>query len=140
MDILANHPPISASLLHADPESGHLTLFGGRHNESGRLVFPCPDSPGYAPEALPASGVLWSYTVQRFRPKSPPYTGPDAFEPYAVGYIDLGSLIVEARLTGAGLSDWRIGQRMKLVPLPLATGPGGAMRLSYGFAPETDNA
>jgi len=36
---------------------------------------------------LPPSGTLWSYTVQRFRPKSPPYRGPEPFEPYALGYI-----------------------------------------------------
>ena len=39
---------------------------------------------------FPAKARLWSWTVQRFRPKSPPYAGPVAFEPYAVGYVDLG--------------------------------------------------
>jgi hypothetical protein len=31
-------------------------------------------------------GPLWTYTVQSFPPKSPPYTG--AFEPYGVGYVE----------------------------------------------------
>ena len=49
---------------------------------------------------LARRGTLWSWTIQRFRPKSPPYTGPEEFEPYGVGYVELpGEVRVEARLT-----------------------------------------
>jgi uncharacterized OB-fold protein len=35
-------------------------------------------------------GVLWTWTVQRFPPKSPPYVvPPDGFVPFAVGYVEL---------------------------------------------------
>lgn len=65
------------------------------------------------PVALPRDGTLWSWTVQRVRPK-PPYDGPEEFEPYAVGYVDLGPLKVAARLDGRHVSDWTIGASMRL--------------------------
>lgn len=35
-------------------------------------------------------GRVWTWTVQRFQPKSPPYVPTsDQFEPFAVGYIEL---------------------------------------------------
>ena len=42
-------------------------------------------------------GELWSWTIQHIQPK-PPYRGPEPFEPFAVGYVDLGPVRVEARL------------------------------------------
>jgi len=95
-------------------------LIGGRHAESGRVVFPCPDSAGYAALPLPSEGTLWSYTVQRFRPKSPPYAGPEAFEPWVVAYVELpGAVIVEARLVGAVFEDIRIGMPLRFTRAPL---------------------
>lgn len=39
---------------------------------------------------LSRNGTVWAYTVQRFRPKSPPYIEPETgFEPFAVGYVEL---------------------------------------------------
>lgn len=55
--------------------------------------------------------------MQRLRPK-PPYEGPDEFEPFAVGYVDLGPLMVEARLVthpGEAVDAWEIGQTVELV-------------------------
>ncbi len=38
----------------------------------------------------PLTGVLWTWTVQRFPPKSPPYVPPpDGFQPFGVGYVEL---------------------------------------------------
>jgi uncharacterized OB-fold protein len=75
--------------------------------------------------------------VQRFRPKSPPYAGPDAFEPYAVGYVELaGELVIEARLTSIAFDELRIGMELRLVPLPL-TLAGGTERITFAFAPIT---
>ncbi|EQD83532.1 acyl-CoA-associated DUF35 OB-fold domain-containing protein [Saccharopolyspora erythraea NRRL 2338] len=40
--------------------------------------------------ALSTSGTLWTWTVQRFAPKSPPFVAPEGgFEPFAVGYVEL---------------------------------------------------
>jgi uncharacterized protein len=128
-------PPVSPDLIHLPVDGGPPVLLGGRHRASGRLVFPLPQGDDWLPEALPQRGQLWSFTVQRFRPKSPPYAGPEAFEPYAVGYIDLGALIVESRLTGAALDAYRIGMPMQLVPLVLdLTGPDRRVT-TYAFAP-----
>jgi uncharacterized OB-fold protein len=42
------------------------------------------------PVLLSATGTLWTWTVQRYAPKSPPYVAPAAgFTPFAVGYVEL---------------------------------------------------
>jgi len=95
-------------------------LIGGQDRETGRIVFPCPDSPRFAPRSLGREGTVWSYTIQRFRPKSPPYQGPESFQPFPVAYIELpGETIVEARLTGVDFDDIRIGMPVVLSPVPL---------------------
>lgn len=102
-------------------------LIGGVEVDTGRVVFPCPPGDRYEPRALSRTGTLWSYTIQRFRPKSPPYAGPEAFRPWAVGYVELpGEVIVESRIVNVAFEDIRIGMplEMTLVPLdPEATDP-----------------
>ncbi|WP_323039036.1 OB-fold domain-containing protein [Gemmobacter sp.] len=135
MNSTSPFPPISADLLRLAPDGGSVTLLGGRHKDSGRLVFPLPQGTDWLPEDLPQTGRLWSFTVQRFRPKSPPYAGPEAFEPYAVGYVDLGPLVVEGRLTGVDPDRLRIGMAMRLVPLAMELS-GGRHVTTYAFAPQ----
>ena len=95
-------------------------LIGGRHRASGRLVFPCPPGADYEAVPLAREGRLWSYTVQRYRPKSPPYRGPEVFTPFAVGYIELpGECIVEARLAHVDFADIAIGMPLELTLVPL---------------------
>jgi len=134
---LASMETIDPGLLRLDPDGG-ISLLAGRRPDGG-IVFPLPDGEsGCRVEALPRQGTLWSWTVQRFRPKSPPYAGPEAFQPYAVGYVDLGEVIVEARLIGS----WEalhIGMAMVLVAetFELADGPD---RLTFAFAPAGESA
>lgn len=95
-------------------------LIGGRHYETGRIVFPCPPGQDYEPYPLARTGTLWSYTVQRYRPKSPPYEGPEAFAPWPVAYVELpGETIVEARLTNVAFEDIHIGMALELTQIPL---------------------
>jgi uncharacterized protein len=95
-------------------------LIGGRHRESERIVFPCPEGDDWARQPLQRSGRLWSYTVQRFRPKSPPYAGPETFVPWAVGYVELpGETIVEARIVDVPLDRIEIGMPLELTLVPL---------------------
>jgi uncharacterized OB-fold protein len=83
---------------------------------------------------LARRGTLWTWTIQCFPPKSPPYAGaPEDFEPYGVGYVELpGELRVEALLTEADPARLEIGMPMELVLVP-APGPSGA--LTYAFRP-----
>ncbi|WP_295639163.1 OB-fold domain-containing protein [Novosphingobium sp.] len=95
-------------------------LIGGRDRASGRVVFPCPEGDRFDPVPLGRTGTLWSWTVQRYRPKSPPYAGPDAFRPWAVGYVELpGETIVEARVVNVDFAAIRIGMALELAPVAL---------------------
>ena len=122
--------PIAPNLLRWEADQ-RITLLAGRRAD-GQIVFPMPSGDSTCEEIqLPREGTLWSWTVQRFRPKSPPYVGPEAFEPYAVGYVDLGDVIVESRLIGP----WealRIGMPMSLVAEPFALAAGGT-RMTFAF-------
>jgi uncharacterized protein len=95
-------------------------LIGGRNRVTGQIVFPCPPSAGFDPYPLKREGTLWSYTIQRYRPKSPPYAGPEAFTPWPVAYIALeGETMVEARLSNIELDAIKIGMKVEFSPVPL---------------------
>ncbi len=87
---------------------------------------------------LATTGTLWTWTVQAFPPKSPPYLGPtgDDFVPYGVGYVELdGQLRVEARLTESDPNKLLIGMEMELVLDPLCIDDDGNQVVTYAFAP-----
>ena len=84
------------------------------------MVFPCPTGDRFDPVPLSRTGTLWSFTIQRYRPKSPPYTGPAAFHPWAMGYVELpGEVIVEARITNVEFGAIHIGMPLELTLIPL---------------------
>jgi uncharacterized OB-fold protein len=116
-----------------------VCLNGGRHRETGGIVFPCPEgweASDYDRVRLSPEGRLWSWTIQRFRPKSPPYRGLDPFEPYAVGYIELpGQVIVEGRLTGVAFDAIRAGTVYRTVLIPCAEDETGEPLFTYAFEP-----
>lgn len=111
-------------------------LVGGRDRETGRIVFPCPPGESCEPMALRSEGTLWSWTVQRFRPKSPPYAGPEAFRPWIVAYVELpGQVTVEARLVGIEPQDVAIGMGLRFAPVPLDPAvPGSPLIPAYAPA------
>jgi len=136
-------PPIAEGLFGW--QDGQPHLIGSRCRTCGTLSFPqqgsCPRCSGedVAAALLPREGSLWSWTVQRFAPKSPPYAGGDKeFRPFAVGYVALeGGIAVESRLTGAPRpEDYRIGMPMRLVIEPFARNDGTTVA-AYAFAPLT---
>lgn len=95
-------------------------LIGGREKDTGRIVFPCPPGDRFEPFPLSRTGKLWSYTIQRFRPKTPPYAGPENFRPWAVGYVELpGEVIVESRIENVAFDDIRIGMDLEMTLVPL---------------------
>ncbi len=117
-------------------------LIGARRLSDGRMVFPAPtgsDAANFETVTLSPSGKLWSYTVQRFRPKSPPYAGHDdehSFRPYALGYVELpGEVIVETRIETDDFASLKIGQPMHLVLQPFGQDPDGTTVLTYAFKP-----
>lgn len=131
----ASPVPIADHLLARD--EGGILLIASRERETGRIVFPARPESDERHEriTLPREGRLWSWTIQRFRPKSPPYAGPEAFEPYAVGYVQLdGALIVESRLVDVAFDALHIDMPMRLVPFPF-TLASGDVRTSFAFTP-----
>lgn len=122
-------------------EGAEARLLGGRRRSDGRIVFPLPQgdaADAYEAVELPSRGTLWSFTVQRFRPK-PPYDGPGddgSFAPYAVGYVELpGAVIVESRLETERFDALRIGMPMAFTLQTFRTDPDGQDVLTYAFKP-----
>jgi len=125
--------PVADGLFTWPADQPHL--LGSGCVDCGVISFPaqssCPACTSVSVEErlLGRAGTLYTWTVQAFRPK-PPYAGPEAFEPYGVGYVELpGEVRVEARLTVADPARLRIGQPMELVIVPFGD------RVTYAFAP-----
>ncbi|RTL69175.1 MAG: DNA-binding protein [Pseudonocardiaceae bacterium] len=121
--------------------SDGTALLGSRCDDCGAHTFPrqsgCPRCTGssMADVALAREGTLWSFTIQGFRPKTP-YLGPDEFEPYGVGYVELpGQLIVEARLTENDPDRLEIGMPVRMEMVPFRTDDAGEPVLTFAFTP-----
>jgi len=115
-------------------------LIGSECRRCGVVAFPRQDSCAACTSSdvrerrLARLGKLWTWTIQCFPPKSPPYAGAaDGFEPFGVGYVELpGEVRVEARLTEADPARLRIGMPMELVLMPA---PGGDGAQTFAFRP-----
>jgi uncharacterized protein len=116
-------------------------LIGSECRRCGTVTFPrqgaCPrcTSTDVGERRLARHGTLWTWTVQRFRPKSPPYAGDEAeeFVPYAVGYVELpGEVRVEARLMESDPARLQIGMEMELTLIPA---PGRQDAVTFAFRP-----
>ena len=115
-------------------------LIGSRCRNCGNHMFPvqsgCPKCTANDTETVELSprGTLWTWTVQGFPPKSPPYIGSDdpaTFQPFGVGYVELpGQVKVEARLTESDPEKLRIGMEMETVTVELIDAV-----LTYAFKP-----
>ncbi len=132
-------PAIAENLFEFAADGPHL--IGARRKSDGRTVFPMPrggEASNYDKVRLAREGTLWSFTVQRFRPKSPPYAGADdekSFKPYAVGYVELpGQVIVETRIEVDNFARLKIGMPMRLEIVPFARADGATVS-SYAFRP-----
>jgi len=120
-------------------------LIAARCTECDNHMFPmqddCPRCSGASTEQVELSptGTLWTWTVQNYPPKSPPYAGnvdPATFEPYGVGYIDIdGKVRVESRLTVSEPADLEIGMKLELVIDPLYVNDDGDEVVTFAFAP-----
>jgi uncharacterized OB-fold protein len=130
--------PVAEGLLAGSADAPEL--IGSECRRCGVVAFPrqgtcaaCTSS-DVTERRLARRGTLWTWTIQCFPPKSPPYAAAaEEFEPFGVGYVELaGEVRVEALLTEADPERLRIGMPMELVLVP-APGAGGA--LTYAFRP-----
>ncbi|MBG01478.1 MAG: DNA-binding protein [Acidimicrobiaceae bacterium] len=118
-------------------------LVGSECQDCGAIVFPaqsgCPrcTSDNTETKELGTRGKLWTWTIQGFPPKSPPYQGDvDAFEPFGVGYVEIHNEVkVETRLTVADKEVLEIGMEMELTFIPLFTDDEGNEVITFAFAP-----
>ncbi len=120
-------------------------LIGSRCVTCGNHMFPvqqgCPKCTGAETEEvlLGRRGTLWTWTVQGFPPKAPPYAGdvdPKTFKAFGVGYVELpGQLKIESRLTEADPEKLKIGREMEMVIVPLSTDANGNEVVTFAFAP-----
>lgn len=89
-------------------------------------------------EELPGRGTLWTWTVQRFMPKTPYNSGetPESFKPYGVGYVELpGGVRVEGRLTENDPEKLLIGMPMEVVFDTYRTEENGDEVINFFFQP-----
>jgi uncharacterized OB-fold protein len=139
--MLVDFTPVADGLIAgtaSDPR-----LLGSQCRRCGVVAFPRQDScaactsDDVEERRLARRGTLWTWTIQCFAPKSPPYAGTaEDFEPYGVGYVELpGEVRVEARLAEADPERLRIGMEMELV---LVRAPGANGALTYAFRPVED--
>lgn len=123
-------------------EHGTPRLAGSRCGGCGTTTFPsqtsCPRCGGRSMDdvALPREGTIWSATVQHFEPK-PPYRHDGDFEPFGIGYVDLGDVIVETRFSERTMDRLAIGTHVTMTLLPAFTDESGVQVLTYGFRPTT---
>ncbi len=113
-------PDLFASL---DP----IALAGSRCDACGTVQFPAAGQCAHCaqddpqPITLPSVGTIWTWTIQRFPPKLP-YEPPQAgFSAFAVGYVDLGEVLVESILD-VDLKRIEIGMSVRLARRPLDDG------------------
>ncbi|MGC6512488.1 MAG: Zn-ribbon domain-containing OB-fold protein [Parvibaculales bacterium] len=114
------------------------TLKGGRIRSTGQFIFPLPEGDEETVEAvaLHRVGTVWSFTVQRFAPKSPPYNHGEDFAPYIVAYVSLeGQLMVEARLVGMEPEEVEIGMAVELTAFDFKRLDTGEIDQAHAFQP-----
>ncbi|NGP07270.1 DNA-binding protein [Rhodococcus sp. 14C212] len=118
-------------------------LRGARCPSCGTVTFPyqrgCPrcGEEAMTDLELPREGTLWSYTVQSFAPKSP-FVCVEPFEPFGVGYVVLGDVIVESRLTVADADALRIDIPMRLTTIVNHVDEDGIEIVTFAFAPSSE--
>jgi uncharacterized OB-fold protein len=87
---------------------------------------------------LSRRGTLYSFTMQRFKPP-PPYRGPEPFQPYGVGMVELPEgLLVTAVLEETDPANLRVGMEMELVIASFFEDAEGNEILGYKFKAVAD--
>jgi len=122
-------------------------LIGSRCRACGMVTFPVQDScprcasTEMAEHLLARRGRLWAWTTQSFPPPAPPYAGATGkdFVPFGIGYVDLGDVKVETRLTESDPDSLHNGAELELVILPFSTDGDGNEVMTFAFAPARES-
>lgn len=123
-------------------------LLGSRCNGCGEVAFPaqkdCRSCSGTETTVIPIGnrGILWTWTIQSFMPKTPYLNDETAetFRPYGVGYVEMpGGVRVEARLKENRREDLRIGMAMKLEIVPFRKDDQGNDLMTFIFSSAEEN-
>jgi uncharacterized OB-fold protein len=122
-------------------------LIASKCKSCGQIIFPaqvsCPNCCLEDVEQILLSkkGTLWTWTVQGFYPKSPPYAGPDTpetFVPFGVGYVELSNEVrIESRLTENDPEKLTVGMEMELVVEKFKEDEEGNEVMIFAFQPVT---
>jgi uncharacterized protein len=87
---------------------------------------------------LPRKGRLWTWTIQRFMPKSP-YLSSETeatFKPFGIGYVELpGTVRIETRLMENDSGKLRFGADMELAIYTHRVEADGTHIMNYAFKP-----
>jgi len=118
-------------------------LIASRCTACGEVAFPrqdsCPNCTGDDTETIHVSrrGRLWTWTIQRFPPPTPPHVGDaEGFFAFGVGYVELPEGVrIEARLTESDPEKLAIGMEMELVVEKYDDDSDGNERMSFAFRP-----
>jgi uncharacterized OB-fold protein len=139
----ANQIPIQEGLFTWPSENPRL--IGSKCNQCGEVAFPAQTVcsacclQDCAKIKLSTKGKLWSWTIQGFLPKSPPYARPEtpeSFIPYGVGYVELPEkVLVETRLTRNDPERLKIGMTMELVIEAFMQDDHGNDLMYFAFKP-----
>ena len=80
---MSTQKPIADNLFTWPSDSPKL--IGSKDTETGRYFFPAKNSNQHEKVELSNKGKLWTWTVQRFLPKTPyiEQVAPEDFKPYA---------------------------------------------------------
>ena len=142
MTELAELKPVADGLIAGTADEPQL--IGSRCRICGTVTFPRQGSCQHCmsedveEHLLARTGPLWTWTIQCFPPKSPPYAGSaEEFEQYGVGYVELGGEVrVEGILTESDPERLAIGMVMEVVLIPA---PGRGDAATFAFKPEAQS-
>ena len=137
---MSTQKPIADNLFTWPSDSPKL--IGSKDTETGRYFFPAKNSNQHEKVELSNKGKLWTWTVQRFLPKTRyiEQVAPEDFKPYAVGYIELpGEIMVESRLVGIDPKELEIGMEMELTIESFVKNEEGEELLIFAFKPSVNS-
>ena len=123
--------------------SGAPQLIAGKCGECESYFFPShaelhrPNCSGGPVEqaTLSRTGVVVSYTVQRYRPPEP-FIAPEPFQPMPMATVAFPEGIqVPGMLTGIAIDELRVGIEVEVSLIPLYVDAAGVTALTYAFLP-----